>query len=93
VGKDKIAAVGISASHWITTHGFALNFNPELSFYDTSIIIPCGIQGRGVTSMVRVINENGERDLVPSLNHVSHSIVRNFENIFGVSIQESWNIS
>lgn len=41
--RNKIAAVGIASSRWITTHGFALNVNPNLQYFDPSTIIPCGI--------------------------------------------------
>lgn len=47
--KGKIAAMGVHISRWITRHGFALNINTNLSCYDW--IVPCGIVGRGVTSM------------------------------------------
>ena len=49
VGDEKIAALGVRISRWVTMHGFALNVNPDLSFYDG--IIPCGIFDHGVTSM------------------------------------------
>ena len=45
----KICALGVKASRWVTMHGFALNVNTDLTYFD--YIIPCGIQGKGVTSL------------------------------------------
>lgn len=53
VGHEKVAAIGVKASHWITQHGFALNVDPDLSHFTG--IIPCGIQDKGVTSMARLL--------------------------------------
>jgi len=47
--EDKIAAIGLRVSRWVTTHGISLNVDPELSHY--SGIVPCGIQEHGVTSL------------------------------------------
>ena len=45
----KICAMGVQASRWVTMHGFALNVNTDLSYFD--LMIPCGIKGKGVTSL------------------------------------------
>jgi lipoyl(octanoyl) transferase len=76
--EAKIAALGIHISRFVTSHGFALNVNTDLSFFD--LIIPCGIAGRTVTSMQ---NELG-RSL--DLNPVAESISRNVGRIFSSQI-------
>jgi lipoyl(octanoyl) transferase len=48
--EDKIAAIGIRVRHWVTFHGVSLNVDPDLSHF--SGIVPCGVRGRGVTSLV-----------------------------------------
>lgn len=55
VGDEKIAALGVKISRWITMHGFALNVNTDLSFYKG--IIPCGIIDYGVTSMAAILRQ------------------------------------
>ena len=57
VGNAKIAAIGVKVSRGVTTHGFALNVNPDLSYFDD--IVPCGIQGGVVTSMESVLSQIG----------------------------------
>lgn len=61
-GDRKIAAIGIRVARGVTMHGFALNVNPDLTFYEK--IIPCGIPDAGVTSM------EGELNPAPSIDEV-----------------------
>lgn len=77
-GEAKIAALGIHISHFVTSHGFALNVKTDLSYFD--LIVPCGITSKPVTSMER------EVDKQLSLNLVSESISRNFGTVFSSQI-------
>ncbi len=78
--KDgKVAAIGVHIKRWVTTHGFALNVNTDLSFFD--LIIAC--EGEPVTSMEKILG----REL--DLSSVEDKIVANFAEVFGVSPQEN----
>lgn len=71
----KICALGVRASRWVTMHGFAFNVNADLGYFDN--IIPCGIRGKGVTSLhveLGVDNVNEEE--------VKSKIVKHFKRLF-----------
>jgi lipoyl(octanoyl) transferase len=74
----KICAMGVRASRWITMHGFALNVNADLGYFDN--IIPCGIKGKAVTSMhVELKREVDEQE-------VKEKILKHFQNLFEAQI-------
>lgn len=83
-GKErKICAMGVRCSRWITMHGFALNVNTDLGYFDH--IIPCGIQNKQVTSMKAELGHAIE------LSSVKEKILQNFEKVFKVKMASNQN--
>jgi len=76
----KLAAIGVHISRFVTSHGFALNVNTDLSYF--ALIVPCGITTKPVTSMRRELGKPLD------LNVVAESISRNFGTVF--SSQMLW---
>jgi len=75
VGNEKIAAIGVGLTRWITFHGFALNVNTDLNAF--RLITPCGITDKAVTSMQKLLG----RDV--SLQAVHDRIIAAFQREFG----------
>ena len=73
-GDEKLGAVGVRISRWITSHGFALNVDPDLAYFD--MIVPCGIPDRGVTSLARLL----KCDL--SMQEVEEVLIGHFAKVF-----------
>ena len=72
----KICALGIRSSRWVTMHGFALNVNVNLGYFDN--IIPCGIKGKAVTSMEAELGKKIDEQTV------KEKILKHFKNLFEV---------
>ena len=76
----KICAMGVRASRWVTMHGFALNVNANLGYFDN--IIPCGIRGKAVTSLNV---ELGVKEV--SVEEVKEKLIKHFTNLFEAEIK------
>jgi lipoic acid synthetase len=77
VGDEKLAAIGVRVARGRTRHGFAVNVDPDLSMFDH--IIPCGIRGKGVTSLGRLLGS------APAMREVVDRVSQHFSAEFGYS--------
>ncbi len=84
VGKPyarKICAMGVKASRWVTMHGFALNVNTDLKYFE--YIIPCGIKDKQVTSLKRELGDEVDKEEVKTL------LLENFQEVFDVNFEKA----
>ena len=79
VGNDKLVAMGVHVSRWITSHGFAFNINTDLQFFDW--IVPCGLRDKGVTSLRKLLDRPVSMDV--AIEHV----IRHFGTVFGMEMK------
>jgi lipoate-protein ligase B len=80
-GESKIAAIGVRVSRGITSHGFALNVDPDLGYF--SHIVPCGLPDVTVTSMARELGD------APAMARVLNSITAAFGRVFEIEMRQA----
>lgn len=80
VGDEKICAMGIRCSRWVTMHGFALNVNTDLSYFDH--IVPCGIRDKNVTGLNKLLGKTIDAEAVKS------RIAHHFSDQFGADVSK-----
>ena len=78
-GKDeeKLAAIGVHLSRWVTSHGFAYNVSTDLRYFD--LIVPCGIAGKRATSLEKLLGRRVE------MKEAAPRIAAHLEEIFGLA--------
>jgi lipoyl(octanoyl) transferase len=79
--EEKLGAIGVHISRWVTSHGFAYNMSTDLRYFD--LIVPCGIAGRKATSLEKILGRAVTRKEVAQL------VVRNFGEVFGLEMRQA----
>lgn len=85
VGKDKICSIGIHISHYITTHGFALNVNPDLSYFE--YIRPCGLKSTVMTSISKILGYH------VAVESIINSLLNSFSETFGLQREKGYTLT
>ena len=78
VGDDKLVALGVHVSRWVTSHGFAFNVNTDLTYFQA--IVPCGLCDRGVTSLARLLGNP------VAMDDVAERVIKHFGSVFDLEI-------
>jgi lipoyl(octanoyl) transferase len=81
-GEEKLAALGVHMSRWVTSHGFAYNVSTDLSYFD--LIVPCGIRAKRVTSLERILGPT------VSTRQVRERLRSHFGEVFECRLENVW---
>ena len=87
VGDRKVAAIGVRADRWVTSHGFAFNVEPDLSHFEW--IVPCGIKDYGVTSLAQLLRERDPKAAAPGLEEVAERAEARLGEVFEVEFRRT----
>jgi lipoate-protein ligase B len=78
-GEEKLGAIGVHLSRWVTSHGFAYNVSTDLRYFD--LIVPCGISGKRATSLEKLLGRSVARE------EVTARIIEHFADCFGFTMR------
>jgi len=81
IGDEKIGAIGVRISRWVTSHGFAFNVTTDVNFFD--LIVPCGIADKGVASLAKALGRQ------PEMREVEDRFIANFAAVFAREPREA----
>jgi lipoyl(octanoyl) transferase len=79
--EEKLAAIGVHLSRWVTSHGFAYNVSTDLRYFD--LIVPCGIAGKRATSLEKLLGRQTE------VKEVAPRVAAHLGNLFGLELREA----